>query len=109
MSGSETSGGRRLDPSGKRALFGAPVDVADDLLHGHDRSGRDALFSVGAPESGTARISCSRCQERTRVSLTDLGVRVLKLSVWNPLRRHSHWITCPACKHRAWCHVSVTR
>lgn len=109
MSGSETSGGRRLDPSGKRALFGAPVDVADELLHGHDRSGRDALFSVGAPESGTARISCSRCQERTRVSLTDLGVRVLKLSVWNPLRRHSHWITCPACKHRAWCHVSVTR
>ena len=109
MSGSETSGGRRLDPSGKRALFGAPVDVADDLLHGHDRSGKDALFSVGAPESGTARISCSRCQERTRVSLTDLGVRVLKLSVWNPLRRHSHWITCPACKHRAWCHVSVTR
>ena len=109
MSGSAGAGGRRLDPSGKRALFGAPVDVADDLLHGQDRSGKDALFSVGPPKSGTARITCSRCQERTRVSLTDLGGRVLRLSVWNPLRRHSHWITCPACEHRAWCHVSITR
>ena len=49
VSGSAGSGGRRLDPSGKRALFEAPIDVADDLLHGQDRSGKDALFSVGAP------------------------------------------------------------
>ncbi len=107
MSGADASG-RRLDPSGKRALFEAPVDVADDVLHGRERSGKDALFSVG-PRSGTARVTCSRCQERTRVSLTDLGLRVVRLSAWNPLRRHSHWITCPACEHRAWCHVSVTR
>lgn len=108
MSRSEGAGGRRIDPSGKRALFETRVDVADDLLHS-DRSGRDALFSVGAQKSGTARITCSRCQERTRVSLTDLGLRVVRLSAWNPLRRHSHWITCPACEHRAWCHVSLTR
>lgn len=109
MSDSEASGGRRFDPAGKRALFEAPIDIADDLLHGQDRSGKDALFSVGGSQSGTARITCSRCQERTRVSLTDLGLRVVRLSAWNPLRRHSHWITCPACEHRAWCHVSLTR
>lgn len=109
MSGSEEARKVRLDPAGKRALFDARFDVADDLLDGPDRRGKDALFSVGPPESGTALITCSRCQERTRVSMTDLGLRVVRLSVWNPLRRHSHWITCPACGHRAWCHVSLTR
>ena len=108
MSDAEPDGGRSPDPSGKRALFQARIDVADDVATGPERGGKDALFSVGPPASGTARITCSRCQERTSVSMADLGRRVVRLSLWNPLRRHSHWITCPACRHRAWCHVSLT-
>ncbi len=95
------------DPQGKRALFDAPVDIADDVLRGMSREGKEALYSAGARQPGTVLVTCSRCQERTRISLADVGLRILRISAWNPLRRHSHWITCPACRHRSWCHVAL--
>ncbi len=97
---------RGLDPKGKRALFEAPVEApADHLRPGPARSGRDALFSTGPRQRGTAVVECDGCGARSRVSLADLGLRLVSFSVWIPGRRHAHWLSCPACGHRTWCRI----
>ena len=50
-------------------------------------------------------VACSSCHARSRINLTDLGLRMLTVSVWLPGRRHSHWLRCPACEHRTWCRI----
>ncbi len=68
----------RLDPSGKRALFEAPVSAPpEQLLPGRRRDGRDAMFSVGPHERGTVVVACSSCRARARVPIADLGLRLL--------------------------------
>jgi hypothetical protein len=37
-----------------------------------------------------------------------VAVRLAMVSVWFPLRRHSHWMSCPACGRRTWCEVRWT-
>lgn len=98
--------GRSLDPNGKRALFEAPVQAAEDHLRaGPQREGRDALFSAGPARPGTALVECSACKVRTRVGLADLGVRLMTISAWLPGRRHNHWMRCPSCGRRTWCRI----
>lgn len=97
---------RSLDPQGKRALFEAPVAAAPDTLRaGHTRDGREALFSTGPRQFGTALVDCSSCKVRTRTSLPDIGLRLLTVSAWVPGRSYSHWMRCPSCGHRTWCSV----
>ena len=97
---------RSLDPQGKRALFETPVAAAPDSLHGgEERHGREALFSAGPRRIGTVVVDCSSCEERTRTTLADLGLRLLTLSAWLPGRSHSHWMRCPACEQRTWCAI----
>ncbi|HEY4376733.1 MAG TPA: hypothetical protein VGM93_06225 [Acidimicrobiales bacterium] len=97
---------RSLDPKGKRALFEAPVGAARDTLRsGRHADGKDALYSTGRRETGTVVVACSACEARTRINLTDLGMRLATMSVWLPIRKHSHWMRCPACGNRTWCHV----
>jgi hypothetical protein len=99
--------GRRLDPTGKRALFESPVAAApDSLTTGRVASGRDALFSAGPPRAGTVLVECSACRARARISLADLGLRMLNLSAFLPTRRsHPYWLRCPTCDKRTWCRV----
>jgi hypothetical protein len=101
---------RSLDPQGKRALFEAPVaaDRRQVLAPGAAPEGRTALFSTGPARPGTALVECEGCGARSRVSLVDLGVRLASLSVWWPVRRHGHWMRCPACGQRTWCRVGWT-
>ncbi len=95
-----------LDPKGKRALFEAPVEApADHLRAGPERAGRDALFSTGKHESGTALVECDSCGARTRLGLPDLGVRLLSFTAWIPGRKYGHWMVCPTCHHRTWCRI----
>lgn len=97
---------RSIDPQGKRALFEAPVAAAPDTLRaGRERHGREALFSNGPRQFGTAIVDCSACKVRSRTSLADIGLRLLTISAWLPGRSHSHWMRCPACGHRTWCSV----
>ncbi len=97
---------RSMDPQGKRALFETPVGAAPDSLRpGPERHGREALFSAGPRQFGTAIVECSSCKVRTRTSLADIGLRLLTISAWLPGRSHSHWMRCPSCGHRAWCAV----
>ena len=102
------SGRRRLDPTGRRALFETPVTAADDVLRGGEtRTGRAALFSTGGPTPGTALVECSSCSTRTRVSLADLAIRLARFSVYLPLvhPKHPHRIRCPHCRKATWCRI----
>ncbi|HXH57544.1 hypothetical protein [Iamia sp.] len=98
---------RRLDPQGRRALFEMPVDAARDTIRSGDaKEGKDALYSTGPRQAGSAVVECGGCQVRTRVSLTDVAMRLATLSVWVPGRRRGHWMRCPACEQRHWCSVA---
>jgi len=100
----------RFDPDGKRALFEAPVSAPPEQLKpGPPRDGRDAMFSVGPPSPGTVLVDCSSCHGRARISLTDLGVRLLRGSFFAPFRSRDFWVRCPVCEHRTWCNVSWRR
>jgi hypothetical protein len=98
---------RRLDPTGKRALFETPVSAApDQLAPGATADGRGALFSAGPARTGTVVIDCSSCRSRARITLAELGVRALSLSAFVPTRRsHPYWLRCPTCGHRTWCRI----
>lgn len=97
---------KRIDPTGKRALFEAPVAAAPDQLRAEEpREGRAALFSTGPHRPGTVVIECSGCRTRTRASMVDLGVRLVALSAFVPFRRHPHWLRCPNCESWQWCRV----
>jgi hypothetical protein len=95
-----------IDPSGKRALFEAPIAAPPEQLRpGAARDGKTALFSTGAHEPGTVLISCSSCHARSRVGLGDLGLRILTGSLLLPGRKRDWLLRCPACNRRAWCSV----
>lgn len=96
---------RAIDPQGKRALFESPVEAAPDALRRNGAQGKDALYSTGPQQPGTVVVECSECQVRSRVTLVDLGLRLLQGSVWLPFRRHSRLMRCPACGQRAWCRI----
>ncbi len=51
-------------------------------------------------------VTCSSCEARSRINLTDLGLRWLSGSVWLPGRRNGHWMRCPICANRTWCSVA---
>ncbi len=93
---------RHDDPTGKAALFGPAV------APGTPNEGKAALFSSSPRRRGTVVIECADCLARTRVSLADLAVRLGTGSVWFPLRRHQHWLRCPACGRRRWCRIGWT-
>jgi hypothetical protein len=66
------------------------------------RDGKAALFSAASRRPGTLVVECSRCNGRTRVSYLEFGRRHLPYWVWTPWRRHSRYVTCPACGERSW-------
>jgi len=105
--GRKASGRRRsLDPQGRRALFETPVSAARDTIRsGPARDGRDALFSTGPRQAGTVVVTCSGCEARSRINLTDLGLRWLTGSAWIPGKKNGHWMRCPSCGRRTWCAV----
>jgi hypothetical protein len=104
-------GSREHDPTGKRALFEAPVMAPPDVFTpGRTPDGKAALFSIGDPRPGTVVVGCSSCTARTRISVLDLGVRIAQLGMFLPTRRkHQYLLRCPACDERRWCNVSWTR
>lgn len=99
------------DVRGKRALFETPpIDVddtlkGDPLIHREEHLGHEALYSVGDPELGTAVITCSVCDVRSRITLIETVVRILSISLWVPTRTYSRWMQCPSCQQRTWCRV----
>lgn len=100
---------RALDPQGRRALFEMPVEAARDTIRsGEAKEGKEALYSTGPRQPGSVVIDCGDCGVRTRISLTDLAMRLAMVSAWIPGRRRGHWMRCPACGRRTWCAIGWT-
>lgn len=117
---------RPPDPLGKRALFWAPAAGGGPAAETGPAVlplGKRALFS-GAPsepddhinasgnplaERGTFGVTCERCGHGSRVGLMDLLIFQLPIGVWMPRGRFDHRMTCPSCRRRSWCSVTLRR
>lgn len=100
------------DPYGKKALFEVPHTPAptaedEDPILGAESpaEGRAALFSVGEHRRGTVVLDCSECEVRTRMSMLEVGLRIMLISMWVPGKQYSRWMHCPECQRRTWCRV----
>jgi hypothetical protein len=125
----ERSRDKAPDPLGKRALFWAPSSPeASD--HGPASGstvalpvGKRALFSGARAEPGSLlatsgnpladrgsfTVLCERCNQSSHVGVLDLLIFQFPLGVWLPRGRFDHRMTCPVCRKRAWCSVTLRR
>jgi hypothetical protein len=87
-------------PIGKRALYSGAVPEPDSLA-----------MTSGNPldEQGSFTVECARCRQISRVGMLDLLIFQFPLGVWLPRRRFDHRMTCPSCRKRAWCSVTLRR
>jgi hypothetical protein len=117
-----------VDPLGKRALFWVP-STADASGGPTETSGaavvlpvgKRALYSGARPESdsvratsdnpiaerGTFTVECERCRQVSRIGLLDLLIYQFPIGVWLPRGKFDRRMTCPSCRRRAWCSVSL--
>ena len=126
------SDGRRdkaPDPLGKRALFWVPSTRAGSSQGTAGGStvalpvGKRALFSGAQPEPdsllatsgnpladrGSFTVVCERCNNRAHVGMLDLLIFQFPVGAWLPRGKFDHRMTCPVCRKRAWCSVSLRR
>ena len=115
------------DPLGKRALFWVPsVAEAGSPEAGLSAAlpvGKRALYSGAVPETdslamtsgnplderGNVTVECGRCRQTSRVGMLDLLIFQFPVGVWRPFSRFGHRMTCPSCRKRAWCSVTLRR
>ncbi len=118
---------RAPDPLGKRALFWVPspgeadaatggvavaLPVGKRALYSGARPERDSLATTsGNPldERGSFSVGCARCGQTSRIGVLDLLIFQFPIGVWLPRRRFDHRMTCPSCRSRAWCSVTLRR
>jgi hypothetical protein len=107
------------DPLGKRALFSVPID-ADA---GASAVVKHPGYSNGDPEPGISAVTkerrslgrsrftvrCQRCRQISRVSAVDLLIFQWPIGVWLPRGQFDRRMTCPSCRKRSWCSVSLRR
>ncbi len=116
------------DPLGKRALFGVPPQAGGEFGTAGTASmpvtaGTTALSPEGNLEQaegdpasgaweaqrGSFAVTCQRCSQGSRVGALDLLRLQLPLGVWLPRGRFDRRMTCPTCRKRSWCSVTLRR
>jgi hypothetical protein len=114
------------DPLGKRALYGVPSADATGRRRPSSPStvtfpvGKRALYSGAQPsgqpdrvtvndQRGAVTVLCQRCQHRSQIGLLDLLILQFPVGVWFPRGRFDRRMTCPSCRKRAWCSVTLRR
>jgi hypothetical protein len=117
------------DPLGKRALFWVPsgrggsapgtgsgatvaLPVGKRALFSGARAESDSLLATsGNPlvDRGSFTVLCERCNQSSHVGALDLLIFQFPIGVWLPRGRFDHRMTCPVCRKRAWCSVSLRR
>jgi hypothetical protein len=127
MAGSRSD--KAPDPLGKRALYWVPSgESADGPLPASGSTvalpvGKRALFSGARPESdsrmatsgnpldarGTFTVVCERCHQTSHVGALDLLIFQFPIGVWLPRGRFDRRMTCPTCRKRSWCSVTLRR
>ncbi len=120
----ESRGRSGPDPLGKRALFWVPTSAGTESSQPRALPvGKRALFSGAKPQDdddvlasdnplaarGSFVVECERCHQSTHVGVLDLLLYQLPFGVWLPRGRFDRRMTCPACRKRAWCSVSLRR
>jgi hypothetical protein len=110
----------RPDPLGKRALFGVPSEApTPDASTVTLPVGKRALYSGAGPEGdggsrltaprGAVTVECQRCQQRSQIGLVDFLILQFPFGAWLPRGRFDRRMTCPSCRKRAWCSVTLRR
>jgi len=122
---------RAPDPLGKRALFWVPSGAESGSSDARGSSGttvplpvgKRALYSGARPESdslastsgnplderGVFTVECQRCRQTSHVGVLDLLIFQFPLGVWLPRGKFDCRMTCPSCRKRAWCGVTLRR
>ena len=124
----ESRRGKSPDPLGKRALFwgvpsarepGSPstaagstvaLPVGKRALFSGARAEPDSLLATsGNPlaDRGAFTVRCERCHQSSHVGFLDLLIYQFPIGVWLPRGRFDHRMTCPMCRKRAWCSVTL--
>jgi hypothetical protein len=119
---------KTADPLGKRALFWVPsaTDDGDEATHPAGAAtvlpvGKRALYSGALPEPdsgratsdnpiadrGTFTVECQRCHQISRIGLLDLLIYQFPIGAWLPRGKFDRRMTCPSCRRRSWCSVSL--
>jgi hypothetical protein len=121
--------GKAPDPLGKRALYWVPsaaqgaerpassgstvaLPVGKRALYSGARPDRDSLAETSEnPLAGRGAfvVECGRCGQTSYVGLLDLLILQLPIGVWLPRGRFDRRMTCPSCRKRSWCSVSLRR
>lgn len=118
------------DPLGKRALFWVPPvtegSAEPAFVEGIDEEpaygGERTIHSAAPPMAGGPRgddgrsgssgrfvVVCQRCSETSVLGARDLLMFQFPVGVWLPRGRYDRRMTCPSCRKRAWCSVSLRR
>jgi hypothetical protein len=95
---------RHARPAGKRALFSDATPADEPLWDRAVATAGDPL-----PARGPFTVACSRCGAVSRVGVVEFVVLQLPVCAWLPLRTFDRWMTCPACRHRTWTSVTLSR
>ena len=108
-----TSDSRRLFPSsaeGRRCIPGrrsgdatARVAKADEVAE------PDHAESPAAVGSGSFTVRCQRCRQVSHVGLLNLLIFQFPIGVWLPRGQFDRRMTCPSCRKRSWCSVTLRR
>lgn len=94
--------GARRAPTGKHALFSAPEPTKEHPAAGPGQS--DAGRS-GA-DRGSVQLRCATCGGWSTVSVLQFARLHLPFFVWRPGPGFARFMTCPACRRRAWISAS---
>jgi hypothetical protein len=100
MGDPKEKGEKSPDPLGKRALYsGGRPEEDSRRLTSHDPLAQRGAFTV----------RCQRCRQVSRVGLLDLLIFQFPLGVWIPRGKFDRRMTCPSCRKRAWCSLTLRR
>jgi hypothetical protein len=100
MAGADQKAEKSPDPLGKRALFsGARPEEVGGRLRSDDPLAERGAFTV----------QCQRCRQVSQVGLLDLLIFQFPIGVWLPRGRFDRRMTCPSCRKRSWCSVTMRR
>jgi hypothetical protein len=95
---------RRARPVGKHALFSAATPASE-----HEAATSTADTIDPLPPRGAFSVACSSCGSVSRVGVLDFLLLQIPFAFWLPRGTFDRWMTCPACRRRAWISVSLAR
>jgi hypothetical protein len=121
-----SGGNDASDPLGKRALFWVPnasgrpthptstvaLPVGKKALYSEARAESDSIRTTSdnpLVERGTFTVECGRCHQLSQTGLLDLLIFQFPLPAWLPRGKFDRRMTCPSCRKRAWCSVTLRR